>query len=84
MVCPVTYDDMSLASHTHVSAISEGFPPLFNGIESLHSCTTFSSKTSVISVSIKPGAITLHLIFLEPNSSAMDFENPIIPAFEAA
>ena len=84
MVCPVMYDDMSLANHTHVSAISEGFPPLFKGIEFLHSSTTFSSNTYVISVSINPGAITLHLIFLDPSSKAIDLENPIIPAFDAA
>ena len=39
----------------------------------------FSSNLFVISVSIKPGAITLLLIFLEPNSWAKDLENPIMP-----
>ena len=43
-----------------------------------------SDKLSVISVLIKPGAITLHLIFLDPSSKAIDFEKPIIPAFDAA
>jgi hypothetical protein len=36
-----------------------------------------------MSVSINPGAIALHLIFLDPNSNAIDFVNPFIPAFEA-
>ena len=38
-----------------------------------------SDKLSVISVLIKPGAITLHLIFLDPNSSAIDFEEKQLP-----
>ena len=38
----------------------------------------------VISVSINPGAIALQRMFLEPNSSAIDLEKPITPAFEAA
>jgi hypothetical protein len=33
---------------------------------------------------MKPGATTFDLIFLEPNSKAIDLENPIIPALEAA
>ena len=36
------------------------------------------------SVSMNPGAITLLRMFREPNSSATDLENPIIPALEAA
>ena len=64
--------------------MSSGLPPRFNGILSLQPCTVFSSNLAVISVSIKPGAITLVLIFLEPNSKAIDLENPIIPALEAA
>ena len=57
---------------------------LFNGIPSLHPCTVFSSRTAVISVSMNPGATTLQRIFLEPSSNAIDLENPITPALEAA
>ena len=59
--------------------ISSVEPPLFKGI---HLSTLLSDlhlkKLSVISVSIKPGAIELHLIFLEPNSKAVDFVKPLI------
>ena len=44
---------------------------------------TSSFKTSVISVSIKPGAIAFTLIPLLANSCAIDFVKPIRPAFEA-
>ena len=49
-----------------------------------HASITDSDKLSVISVLINPGAITLHLIFLDPSSIAIDFENPIIPDLDAA
>ena len=74
---------MSLASQTHALATSAGVPPLLRGIEFLQFSIIFSSNFLVISVSIKPGAITLQRIFLEPNSNAIDYENPIIPALEA-
>ena len=64
--------------------MSFGVPPLFNGMPFLHSLTVFSSNLAVISVSINPGAITLHRIFRDHNSSATDLENPMIPALEAA
>ena len=59
--------------------MSFGVPPRFIGIELRHSSTALGSIASVISVSINPGAIALHLIFLDPNSSATDFVNPINP-----
>ena len=64
--------------------MSLGVPPLFKGISLRHCSITFSSSFSVISVSIKPGATTLLLIFLDPNSKATDLEKPKIPALEAA
>jgi hypothetical protein len=33
---------------------------------------------------MKPGATTLVRIFRDPSSLAMDFEKPMIPAYEAA
>ena len=75
---------MSDAKKTHVLATSSGEPPLFIGMASLQPCTVFSSRTSVISVSIKPGATALDLTPLEPNSRATDLVNPIIPALDAA
>ena len=65
-------------------ATSCGVPPLFNGIPLIHWSTTSWFNLSVISVRINPGATTFDLIFLEPSSRAIDFENPIIPAFDAA
>ena len=50
-----------------------GVPPLLRGIEFLQISTVFSSNFAVISVSINPGATTLHLIFLEPNSKGNRF-----------
>ena len=75
---------MSEAKKTHALAMSSGVPPRFKGIESLQPCTVASSNLPVISVSIKPGAITLLRTFLEPSSKATDFENPRIPDLEAA
>ena len=82
--CPVIYDDWSDDKNTQASAMSFGVPPRFNGMPSRHVFTVASSNYEVISVSINPGAITLHLMFREPSSRATDLENPIIPAFEAA
>ena len=65
-------------------ATSSTVPPRFNGIASLQPCTIFSSRLAVISVSIKPGAIALQRIFLDPNSRAIDLVKPIIPALLAA
>ena len=75
---------MSEARNTVVFATSSAVPPRFKGMLSLHPATTFGSNASVISVSMNPGAIALLRIFLEPNSKATDFVNPMIPAFEAA
>ena len=78
------YDDKSDAKNMHTLATSDGLPDLLRGILFIQSSVTDSDNLSVISVTIKPGAMTLHLIFLEPSSSAIDFEKPIIPDFEAA
>ena len=40
----------------------------FRGIPLIHSFLTSSGSLAVISVSIKPGAIALHLMLREPNS----------------
>ena len=58
--------------------MSSGDPPRLSGIPLRHPCTTSSGKLPVISVSIKPGAITFERMFRDPNSKAIDFENPII------
>jgi hypothetical protein len=42
-----------------------------------------SDRTSVMSVSMNPGAIQLALMPRGPISFAMDFASPISPAFEA-
>ena len=75
---------MSDAKKTHTLATSSGVPPLFKGIASLQPLTTSSFNFAVISVSMKPGAIALHRILREPNSNAIDFVKPFIPAFDAA
>lgn len=75
---------MSDPKKTQAFAISSGDPPRLSGILLRHPCTTSSGKLPVISVSIKPGAITLERILRDPNSRAIDFENPMIPALEAA
>ena len=74
---------MSEAKNTVALAISSVLPPRFNGMLSLHPCTVASSKPAVISVSIKPGAITLQRMLREPNSKAVDLLKPIIAALEA-
>ena len=78
------YDDESDAKNKHKLATSSTVPPLFRGIPLRHCFMVSSGSFSVISVSIKPGAMTLVLILREPNSKAIDFEKPIIPAFDAA
>ena len=75
---------MSEAKNKQAFATSTVVPPRFNGIVSLQPCTTSSLSLAVISVSIKPGAIALQRMFLDPNSKATDLVNPITPAFEAA
>ena len=77
------YDDIFDPKNTQTFPISLGLPPRFNGIELYQDLSVSSDKFLVISVSMKPGATTLHLIFLEPSSNAIDFVKPIIPAFEA-
>ena len=84
MVCPLIYADSSLAKNRTQLATSSGFPPRFKGIPLTHSAFTSSLRLYVISVSIKPGAMALQRMFLEPNSFATDFVKPIIPALEAA
>ena len=64
--------------------MSSGLPPRLSGMPFRHPSTTSSGKLAVISVSIKPGAITLERMLRDPNSKAMDFEKPMIPALEAA
>ena len=59
-------------------------PPRLSGIPARHPATTSSESFAVISVSIKPGAITLQRMFRDPSSRAIDFEKPIIPALDAA
>ena len=80
---PVTYDDKSEAKNNEVFATSSTLPPRCSGIWLLHCSTVSDVRACVISVSIKPGAIALDLIFLDPNSNAMDLVNPIIAAFDA-
>ena len=84
MTCPVIYDDKSDARNKHKLATSCVSPGLLRGIVLFQDSITDADKLSVISVLIKPGAMTLHLILLAPNSIAIDFENPIIPDFDAA
>ena len=74
---PVIYDESSEAKNNTALATSSGFPNLESGIISLYLFLILSYKTSVISVSIKPGVIALTFIFFEPNSLAKDFVNPI-------
>ena len=50
----------------------------------LASSLNFSPRTSVISVSINPGATAFTVIPLLPTSLANDLVIPITPAFEAA
>ena len=71
-------------AHLHLFRGAIPVPALFSGISFSQPSTTLGSKTSVISVRIKPGATTFVLMFLEPSSLATDFEKPIIPAFDAA
>jgi hypothetical protein len=52
-------------------------------MEASHALRASSGILAVISVIIKPGAMALERIPLEPNSRAIDLVNPIIPAFEA-
>ena len=56
--------------------MSSVLPSLFKGISFFNDSFASWSKNSVISVSIKPGAIEFTLIFLEPNSFASDFVKP--------
>ena len=81
---PVIKLDRSDERNKQRFATSSGLPPLLRGISSIHLFTISSLNSLVISVSIKPGAITFDLMFLEPNSKAIDLEKPIIPALEAA
>ncbi len=53
-------------------------------IESCAAWRISSPSPPVRSVSTKPGATTLTVIARLATSLASDFENPIIPAFEAA
>ena len=73
-----------LAKNTAASATSSALPNLLRGIaESI--CFFISSfNTSVISVSIKPGAIALTVMPRAPSSLATDLVIPITPALEAA
>ena len=71
------YADKSAAKKRQALATSSGEPPRFSGMPARHWATTSSGSLSVISVSINPGAITFDLMFLEPNSSAIDFEKLI-------
>jgi 3-oxoacyl-[acyl-carrier-protein] synthase-3 len=64
-------------------AISFAFPIRFMGILVKRVSLTLSERTSVISVSIKPGAMQLTQIPLEANSWAIAFVAPITPAFDA-
>ena len=75
---------LSEARNKHNSDTSSTIPALFRGIDSIHLSNSPEPSLLVISVSIKPGAIALHLIFLEANSSAIDFVKPFTPAFDAA
>ena len=43
-----------------------------------------SARTAVMSLSTKPGAITLAVMPREPSSRARDRARPTSPAFEAA
>ena len=74
---------MSEAKNNATSEIFSVDPVLFNGIFCFHDFKTSSGNLSVISVSMKPGAITLHLIFLDPSSNAIDLEKPMIADFDA-
>ena len=74
---------MSEARNNETFATSFALPFLLSGILWAHSSILSFPSALVISVSIKPGAIELHLIFLDPSSRAVDFVNPLIAAFEA-
>ena len=82
MTEPVMYLASSEARKTAAEATSSAEPNRLKEICFSISCLFF--KLLVMSVSIKPGAITLQVTFLRPNSLAIDLDNPIIPALEAA
>ena len=65
-------------------ATSSAVPILFNGIVLLISSLISSFKTSVILVSINPGATAFTSMFLLATSFAKLLVNPIIPALDAA
>ena len=83
ITCPETYEPISEAKNKQQFATSSGFPALFNGIFCIQVFTTSSPSAPVISVSIKPGAMALHRMFLEPNSCAIDLVKPIMPDLDA-
>ena len=83
MVCPVTYSDLSDTKNSTQFATSLGEPIFPIGIFSIKDSRCDSDKAAVIGVSIKPGAMQFTVMFLFANSSAIDYDMPSIPAFEA-
>src|SRR5699024_3509971 len=84
ITCPVIYPARSEARNATVSATSSTRPNFFSGICSVTVVFTCSGSTSVISVSINPGATAFTVIPLLASSLAMVFVRPITPALEAA
>ena len=77
------YELCSPAKNFTTFATSSGVPILRNGMFFAISSFTSCFKTSVICVSINPGATAFTKMFLLATSFAKLFVNPIIPALEA-
>ena len=78
------YELCSPAKNFTTFATSSGVPILRNGMFFAISSFTSCFKTSVICVSINPGATAFARMLRDANSFAILFVKPIIPAFEAA
>ena len=83
MTWPLTYADMSLARNSATFATSSGVPARRRGIVFAHSARISSEIALVMSVTMKPGAMQFDLMPRGPISLAMDFEKPMMPAFDA-
>src|SRR6202007_2715188 len=80
---PVMYPASSLARNTIATATSRAEPMRPSGMRVFNSSFTLSGSTSVIGVSMKPGATALTVILREAISMAMAFVRPMMPAFAA-
>src|SRR5215469_5304266 len=80
---PVMYPASSLARKTMAEATARGQPMRPNGMRVFKPSFTASESTSVMGVSMKPGATAFTVMFREAISIAMALVNPIRPALAA-